>query len=276
MSSTPVPRDRGAARLGNKHPAVVRLRRLSTDARLRRSEGVFVLEGPTALGDAIASGADLEAVFVEGEAPPADLPAGVAVHLVATDVLRRATDAVTSQGVAAVARRPAAGLADLPPEVPLLVLVGVSDPGNAGTLVRSAEAAGIGAVLFTAGSVDPWSPKAVRASAGSVLRVPVISGGEAAVVLDEVRATGRPRVGTSSSDVPSLEEVDLAPNVALVLGNEAHGLPAGLEAHLDGWVRIPMAGRTESLNVAMAGTLLCFEVARRHRRGGAGGGAPDA
>jgi tRNA G18 (ribose-2'-O)-methylase SpoU len=82
-------------------------------------------------------------------------------------------------------------------------------------------------------------------------------------VLDEVRATGRERVGTRASDAPALAEAELAPDVALVLGNEAHGIPAALDGHLDGWVRIPMAGQVESLNVAMAGTLLCFEVARR-------------
>lgn len=267
MPSTPVPRDRGASRLGPKHPAVTRLRKLSTDARLRRTEGVFVLEGPVAVADAITARADLEAVFLEGDGAGFGVPDGVPVHLVAEGVLRRATDAVSSQGVAAVARRPDVSLDDVPVGVPLLVLVGIGDPGNAGTLARSAEAAGIGAVLFTAGSVDPWSPKAVRASAGSVLRVPVISGGEASVVLDEVRATGRPCVGTTASGAPSLDEVALAPDVAIVLGNEAHGLPADLHGHLDGWVRIPMAGRVESLNVAMAGTLLCFEVARRRGSG---------
>lgn len=277
MPHAPVPSDRGVARLGAGHPAVARLRRLSADGRHRRSEGVFVVEGPTAVAEAVAAGVDIEAAFVEGDEPlgvvlaragagllpdPAAADA-VPVHHVGDDVLRRATDAVTSQGVAAIVRRPARTLADVPDGAPLLVLVGVADPGNAGTLVRSAEAAAIGAVLFTAGSVDPWSPKAVRASAGSVLRVPVISGGEAGVVLEDVRRTGRERVGTRAGDAPALADAPLPLDVALVLGNEAHGIPAGLEGHLDGWVRIPMAGRVESLNVAMAGTLLCFEVARR-------------
>lgn len=269
MSHAPVPRDRGvarndtgASRLGPNHPAVGRLRRLGADGRFRRAEGVFVVEGPTAVAQALDAGVDVEAVFVEGDGPPIDL-SGRTVHHVADGVLRRATDAVTSQGVAAVVRRPGASLADVPAGRPLLVLVGVADPGNAGTLVRSAEAAAIGAVLFTAGSVDPWSPKAVRSSAGSVLRVPVISGGEAGVVLEEVRATGRERVGTRAGDAPAHTEADLPVDAALVLGNEAHGIPAALEPHLDSWVRIPMAGRVESLNVAMAGTLLCFEVARR-------------
>jgi TrmH family RNA methyltransferase len=262
MSRAPVPSDRGVARLGLNHAAVARLRRLSTDGRTRRAEGVFVVEGPAAVAEAIEAGVEVEAVYVEGEHPTLDL-GGQAVHHVADDVLRRATDAVTSQGVAAIVRRPARSLADVPAGSAVLVLVGLADPGNAGTLVRSAEAAAIGAVLFTAGSVDPWSPKAVRASAGSVLRVPVISGGEAGVVLEDVRATGRERVGTRAADAPALADAPLPPDVALVLGNEAHGIPSDLDHHLDRWVRIPMAGRVESLNVAMAGTLLCYEVARR-------------
>jgi RNA methyltransferase, TrmH family len=227
-----------------------------------------VLEGPHALEQAVAAGAALEAVFVDAAAGGAGptVPSGVDVHHVTAEVLRKVTDVVTSQGVAAIVRRPEHRLADVDRGVAVLVLVTIGDPGNAGTLVRSAEAAGMGAVLFTAGSVDPWSPKAVRASAGSVLRVPVISGGEAGAVLDEVHATGRRCVGTRATDAPDYTDVGLGDDVALVLGNEAHGLPAGLAPMLDAWVRIPMVGAVESLNVAMAGTLLCYEVARGRDR----------
>lgn len=273
MPHAPVPRDRGVARPGAvhgpRHPAVARLRRLSTDGRARRAEGAFVLEGPTSLAQALDAGAEVQGVFIEGELPPVlgGRLHGLDCHHVADGVLRRATDASSSQGVAAIATRPDASLSAVAAGSPVLVLVSLGDPGNAGTLLRSAEAAGFGAVLFTAGSVDPWSPKAVRSSAGSVLRVPVISGGEAEGVLDEVRATGRLRVGTRAVDAPSFTEAALPADVAIVLGNEAHGIPASLDDHLDAWVRIPMAGRVESLNVAMAGTLLCFEVARRDGRG---------
>jgi TrmH family RNA methyltransferase len=183
--------------------------------------------------------------------------------LVAPGALREATDAMSSQGVAAVARLPRASLADVPASSPVLVCVRVADPGNAGTLLRSAEAAGFGAVLFTSGSVDPFAPKCVRASAGSVFRVPVSKGGEATTVLDEVAATGRRRIGTRAAGAPSFVDADLRGPLAVVLGNEAHGLPAGVDAHVDAWVSIPMVGRTESLNVAMAATLLAYEVLRR-------------
>ena len=219
-----------------------------------------MIEGPTLVADAAVAGVELLEVYAE---PDAAIPDGLDVIAVEPGVLASVTDAVTSQGVAAVARIPAPALDDIPTAAPVLVAVAVADPGNAGTLLRSAEAAGFGAVLFTAGSVDPFAPKCVRASAGSVFRVPVLRGGEAATVLDEVGATGRRRVATRAHDAVALADADLSGPVAVVLGSEAHGLPAALDDHVDEWVSIPMAGRVESLNVAMAGTLLCYEVFRR-------------
>ena len=212
------------------------------------------------MADAVAAGVELLEVYAE---PGAPVPAGVEPMMVAPGALATVTDAVTSQGVAAIARLPQARLADVAAAAPVLVCVGIADPGNAGTLLRSAEGAGFGAVLFTSGSVDPFAPKCVRASAGSVFRVTAVRGEEAATVLDEVAGTGRRRIGTRSSGAPPLTDADLRGPLAIVLGSEAHGLPDGLDAHVDDWVSIPMAGRTESLNVAMAGTLLCYEVLRR-------------
>ena len=243
------------------------MRRLATSRRSRAEANLFVLEGPTLVLEAVDAGVELVEVLFEPDADPAVLArlgrAGVETVAVHPEVLSRVGGAVTSQGVLAVARRPVVDAGALRSGTPVLVLVDLTDPGNAGTLVRVAEAADFGAVRFCAGSVDPWSPKSVRASAGSMLRVPVVTGGEAHVVLDELRATGRHRIGTRPLDAPPYTEAELPGDVVVVLGNEAHGLPADLDEHLDGWVSIPRAGRVESLNVAMAGTLLCFEVARR-------------
>lgn len=241
------------------------MRRLATSRRSRAEANEFVLEGPTLVAEALAAGIELLEVLHEPSADPALLAEvadrGIETVGVHAEVLGRVGGAVTSQGILAVARIPSV---EAPVgHGPVLVLVGLADPGNAGTLARVAEAADFAAVRFCEGSVDPWSPKSVRASAGSMLRVPVVSGGEAHAVLDEVGATGRRRVGTRPLDAEVFTEADLPADVAIVLGNEAHGLPASLDDHVDGWVRIPMAGRVESLNVAMAGTLLCFEVARR-------------
>ena len=132
----------------------------------------------------------------------------------------------------------------------------IADPGNLGTIIRSAEAAGAGAVVVTPGTVDPISPKVVRASAGAVFHVPVL-----AATLADVRAAGLRLVGTSSHIGVSHIDADWSGRLAIVAGNEAAGLDA--DEPVDEWVRIVHHGRAESLNVAMATTVLCFEAARQ-------------
>jgi TrmH family RNA methyltransferase len=150
--------------------------------------------------------------------------------------------------------------------VPLvLVLAGVGDPGNAGTLLRSAEAAGATAVWATAGTVDLYAPKTVRASAGALFHVPVRDGLDGPAALDGLRAAGVRVLGTAASGGTPVDQADLTGPVAFVLGNEAHGLDGVWAGAVDEWLTIPMVGRAESLNVAMAGTLLCFEAARQRR-----------
>ena len=261
-----------------KNPLVSQLRRLSRRRSARVDEGRFLVEGPTLLGVALDAGAEVSLVLRDGATPVTDEVAALAERAQASGarlvelgpgVLAKITDTVTPQPVAAVvARRPLtldALFADGPPARPIIVLVGVSDPGNAGTLLRSAEAAGAAAVVFCAGSVDPYHPKTVRASAGSIFLVPVVDGGDARVVLAALGDHEVRRVGTVVRGGVDLAAAAFDGPVAIVLGSEAHGLPEGLERVLDQVVTIPMEGRSESLNVAMAGTLMVFEAARRHR-----------
>jgi TrmH family RNA methyltransferase len=255
-----------------RHPTIKRLRRLSGRRSARSAECAFVIDGPTLLRDALDAGVPLDEVVAEARCP-ADLlaraaEAGARVRSVDHGVLARVTDTVTPQPVAAIAR-----FADVPPGTaaaaagPLaLVLVGVRDPGNAGTLLRSAEAAGAGAVLFCDGAVDPYGPKCVRASAGSVFRVAVTRSGAAGEALACLASAGLGTVATVARGARSYDEVELAAPVALVLGNEAHGLPGDLAGRVERAVTIPMLGRSESLNVGMAGTILCFESLRQRRR----------
>jgi TrmH family RNA methyltransferase len=235
-----------------------------------------VIEGPRLLAEAMRAGLAVEEVLAApGAAPDVVAEAerrGIAVRHVVPEVLARSLDAATPQGVAAIAARPEVSLDEAVAAAargPLaLVLVEVSDPGNAGTLVRAAEAAGASAVLFCGGSVDPCNPKCVRASAGALFHLPVSGGGEALAVLDGLGRAGVRRAGTVVRDGTPYDAVDLRGPTALVLGSEAHGLPAGLDAQLDDRLSIPMAGRSESLNVAMAGAILCFESLRQRRADG--------
>jgi RNA methyltransferase, TrmH family len=264
------------APLGAEHPVVQQLRRLSRRRSSRLADGLFVIDGPVLVADAHRAGVDLRVVVVDVDAPaPVSALAdelragGVEVRSLAAGIIDRAVDTVTCQGIAAVATRVAPTQPTLgaeggpPPLVP--VLAGVADPGNAGTIMRSAEAAGASAVWATVGTVDLFAPKTVRASAGAVFHLPVVDGLDAAVAIDHLRAAGASILGTVARGGIPPEHADLSGPVALVLGNEAHGLEPIWRDGVDEWLTIPMVGRAESLNVAMAGTLVCFEAARQRR-----------
>ena len=228
-----------------------------------------MLEGAKVIDVALDAGVSLEAVFV---APGADsvrpllqraLDAGVRVHELAPGVLEKVADTVTPQPVLAIAPFVDVPLADVDVDF-VVVCVDVRDPGNAGTVLRSAEAAGATAVVFCDGSVDVFNPKTVRASAGSLFHVRVVSGGSVNEILATLGERGVRRLGTVARGGTPYDEVDLTVPCAIVLGNEASGLPDGLP--LDVGVTIPMAGSGESLNVGMACAVLSFEVARQRRR----------
>jgi TrmH family RNA methyltransferase len=179
-------------------------------------------------------------------------------------VLAALSETRTPQGVVAVARMPD-GTAEVPADADLvLVLAGVSDPGNAGTLVRSAVAAGAGAVVFTEGSVDPLGPKTVRASAGALFHTTILRDVAVEEVTTDLRSRGLLVVGAAVQGEP-IDRLDLTGPVAFVLGNEAWGLPEELSLGLDAVASIPMPGPTESLNVGVAGSILLFEAVRQRR-----------
>lgn len=250
-----------------------RLRRLSGRRAARLDECAFVIEGPTLVREALEAGLGLTEVFATPEVARdlvvAAESAGAVVRIVDADVLARSLDAASPQGVAAIAPRLDVGVdaaVAAAASGPLaLVLVDVNDPGNAGTLVRAAEAAGASAVLFCGDSVDPWNPKCVRASAGALFHVPVASGGEAVAVLELLGKAGVRSAATVVRRGTPYDEADLTGPLAIVLGSEAHGLPSSVADAVDLQLTIPMAGRSESLNVAMAGSVLCFESLRQRR-----------
>ena len=227
------------------------LRRLLGRRRSRSDAGVFVVEGSTLIAEAIAAGWVIDAEFV---APGADPVSSAPMYELAVGVLERVASTERPQPNLAVVRMPSRRA--MLGEMSFVVVADqLSDPGNLGTILRSSEAAGVDAVVLTPGSVDPFNPKVVRASAGALFHVPVIDAD-----LEQVRATGLRLLGTSSHLGDRHTDADWSGRVAIVLGNEAHGLPD--DAPVDGWVRIEHHGRAESLNVAMAATVLAFEASR--------------
>jgi TrmH family RNA methyltransferase len=268
--------------LSYKNPRVQRLRRLLARPDARDSQGCFVVEGVKLVEEALGAEAAVEAVFV---AAGWDRSGGLSARLagllerlhsqgaevveLAPGALQRVADTVAPQPILAVVEKRAATLAALHGRDLQLVVVcaGVQDPGNLGAIVRSAWAAGADAVVACSGSADPWGPKAVRASAGGVLHLPLVVAPSAGEALGELGALGLTRLAAVVEEGQDYAGVDLARPVALVAGNESAGLPlGGLAGHLDGLVSVPMPGGAESLNVAAAVAVICFEAARQRRR----------
>jgi TrmH family RNA methyltransferase len=249
---------------------------LLRDPRARDAEHAFVVEGPRAIGAALERGGDLEALYCSTGADISFAAlvaraeaAGVPVERLKEGVLERLGGTVTPQPVLAVASMRRASFDDLTGDGLVVVGVALADPGNVGTLLRSAEASGASGIVLSAGSVDAYNPKVVRASAGAIFGVRVIEGWSAVEALEVLGREARQRLAADARAGTPYDRVDFTTPTAVVLGSEAHGIPAGLDAHLDGRVTVPMEGPAESLNVAMAATILCFESARQ-RSGRAG------
>jgi TrmH family RNA methyltransferase len=250
------------------------LRELLRDPRARASERAFVVEGPRAVDAALDRGVRFEAVYFGPQADVA-FPAltaraaatGTEIAVLRDGVLEKVGSTRTPQPVLAVAAMPTVDRDVLARDGLVLVGIALSDPGNLGTILRSAEAAGAAAIVLGPGSVDAYNPKVVRASAGAIFGIPVVDavseGWSAVEALDALGELGRQRLGAAARTGTPYPEVDFRRPTAVVLGNEAHGLGDDLAGHLDGHVSIPMGGPAESLNVAMAATVLCFESARQ-------------
>ena len=247
------------------NPKIQRLRRLLGRRSARVEEGAFAVEGPGLVGEAFANGWEVEALFVAHGTIPESL--GLPAALQAADlptfhmddkVMERVASTETPQGLIATVRTRSRALADLAGATFVLVGDRVGDPGNAGTMLRSAVAAGADAVVFTSGSVDVYNPKVVRASAGALFAVQTVTD---VALADVLHVPGLRSYGTSSHGATAYTDADFTEPTLLVVGNEAHGLDRSTP--VGEWLTIPHHGRAESLNVAMATTLLVFEVARQ-------------
>jgi len=237
----------------------------------RRRAERFLAEGPN-LVDAAARRGLVEEVFATEAAAQrhAALLSGLAVHVVTERAVKSLSETVTPSGLVAVCRLPATGLNETLSESPALVAVAVdlSEPGNAGTLIRLADAMGAAAVIFAGHSVDPYNGKCLRASAGSIFTVPVVVEPDTPAVLDALRAAGLQILATTLGGEMSLDDADtlLAAPAAWIFGPEAQGLSADLSALADHRITIPMAGGAESLNVAAAAAICLYESAKAQRR----------
>ena len=232
------------------------------------------LEGARLVAEAVRSGITIEAILVSASGQRqlsvlSTLLDRPALILRTTDALFSSVAGTeTPQGIAALVRPREYSFDDLlRGGVPLVVvLAGVQDPGNVGTILRSAEALGATGAIAARGTAHPNSPKAMRASAGSALRLPVISGIAVPVALAQLRVSGVQIIAATSSNNATARPpgaIDFRGPVALLIGNEGGGLPAEIERSADALVRIPLAEPVDSLNAAVAASLLLYEAARQ-------------
>jgi TrmH family RNA methyltransferase len=256
---------------------VRRLRRLVQKRALRWSEGVCVLEGPDLVDAALDSGVEFEALYVDASSQrSATLQTlthkaaqhGVRVFALAEGVLEKIADAQTPQPVLAAVRFDQPEVSSIPTSGLVFVLHDLRDPGNVGTIIRSADAAGVTAVVLTGQSVDPFNPKTLRASAGSIFHLPVVvSSIEATLTYFKSDAQ---LLATVVHDGRSVREVDFTKTSVVVIGNEADGLDNATIGQCDMTISIPMTGRSESLNAGVAASLIAFEALWQNRDAASG------
>jgi RNA methyltransferase, TrmH family len=235
----------------------------------RLSGGMVAIEGDHLLAEALRSGIVLKTVFVsERREVPAMVPRAVEVLKLTDEVFDSVVETRSPQGVAALIVPPVPAIDAVLRGTPLiLIAVGLQDPGNLGTLVRSAEAFGATGVLTTPGTVSAWNQKALRASVGSIFRMPVVTATAeeiAGLKAQNVRLLAA--VGINDFKTVMAQEMDFSTGCALMIGNEGGGLTTEWMEMADVRVTIPCPGPVESLNAAIAGSLLLYEASRQRSR----------
>jgi TrmH family RNA methyltransferase len=244
---------------------------------VRAERRLFLADGPKAVEGALgattyAGGPCVVEVFATPDAAEryADLLGGTDAVLVDDRAMAALSDSVSPAGVVSVCRPVDVPLGALleTSSPPLVVCADVRDPGNAGTIIRTADAVGAGGVVLTGHSVDPYNAKTVRASVGSLFHLPVAVVTDTAEAVRRVRAAGMDVLAADGAGELDLFDIDerLADNVAWLFGNEAWGLPDDVAALADHRVRIPIAGRAESLNLSTAAAVCLYATARAQRR----------
>jgi RNA methyltransferase, TrmH family len=268
-----------ASELTSVRSARVQAVRRLTKRTFRARERRFLAEGPQAVREALASPGGVLELFATRDAVDrhddlmtAATSAGVEVQRVSADVMAAMCQTVTPQGVVAVCGFVDVALDEVLAARPRLVavLADARDPGNAGTVVRTADAAGADAVVFAGASVDPYNGKCVRASAGSIFHLPLAVDGDVEATLHALRAAGLRVLAADGNGDDDLDQASddgrLDGPTAWVFGNEAWGLPATTRSLADDVLRVPIHGRAESLNLATAAAVCLYASARAQRR----------
>lgn len=253
------------------NPLIARVRKLNSRRSFRRTEGVFAAEGPKLLAEALRWGAELEAVIAAPGVPLPEMPAQVRTVEAPDSLLASIADTETPQGIVFICKGKSLVMPEQLAGVHWLLLDGVQDPGNVGTIWRTADAFGADGVILCNGCADPWNPKTVRATMGAVFRLPIYEGGleEAAGRLAQ---GGLPLYAAAlREDTVDIRDISLD-KAAVIIGSEGRGVSQEALALCAKTVKIPMTHRCESLNAAVAASVVLWEMARGEL--GRGGDAP--
>jgi TrmH family RNA methyltransferase len=253
----------------NQNPKIRRVRELLAKRSERVASGTFVIEGVRLVEEALSSGWPVDLVLFSGQLSARGqqtvnglAAAGADVEEIAAHLMDAITDTETSQGILAIARH--SNLA-LPDSADFFVIAdGIRDPGNLGTLIRTCAAAGVDALFLTPGTTDPFAPKVLRSGMGAHFRIPIYQA-DWSEITGQLHDRSRP-VRILISDVEGGQpgwQTDLKVPLALVIGSEADGASAAARQVADDRIHIPMPGRSESLNAAVAAGILIFEVVRQ-------------
>ena len=256
---------------GRHNPLVKEIRRAFSRGQLTDA-GHCPIEGLRVIEEAIRSGVRFRAVLFSetGEKLASRLLPQIGSHvetLVLPDKLFAGmVDSEAPQGVAALVHYKASAVADVLNRAslgPIMVVAGLQDPGNLGTIIRSAEAFGVAGVLLGDGTVSPFNPKVVRGTAGSIFRLPIAQG-KTAQILEQLRTNGVRLMATSSHKGVPLPQANLALPLAVLVGGEGAGISKDLLAKADEVVAIPHGPQVESLNAGVAASIVLYEIARKH------------
>src|SRR6266849_9896603 len=264
-------------RIDGRHNALVKQLRWAFSRAERTEEGDCAIEGLRILEEAIRSGLRFRAVFFRestqdrAERLLPQIGAHVETLLLPDNLFDSVVPSETPQGVAALVRLKEWSLEDILERVqigPVVVLAGLQDPGNLGTILRSAEAFGSAGIVIGEGTVSQFNTKVIRASAGSVFRLPLFAAKSTDVmerVLAGLRANDVRLVATSSHKGTPLDQANLTGSLAVFIGSEGSGLPRSLMAKVQDTVAIPHTPQVESLNAGVAGSIMLYEAARQRK-----------
>ena len=237
--------------------------------KYRDKYGEYMIEGPNLLKEALKEGIETEAVFVRPEltSEEAEILGGADIErktfVLSEKLFDELKDTETSQGIISVVKKPETVIPEGSHGGNYIVLDRLQDPGNIGTILRTADAAGFELAVFVKGTADPYSPKVVRSAAGSLFRVPIcfVDGPDELIGL--VHENGKRLIATALEADKAYYDCDLKEDAAVVIGNEGNGIDRELLKRADEIITIPMAGNTESLNAAVSAGILMYERIRR-------------